>query len=41
MARLKRLGKKLEPLEGFKEINEPVWLVISSDFLPEIASPYR
>lgn len=41
MARLTWLWKKMEPLEGFKEINEPVWLVISSDFLPEIASPYR
>lgn len=41
MARLTWLWEKMEPLEGFKEINEPVWLVISSDFLPEIASPHR
>jgi hypothetical protein len=28
------LGKEIKPLGWFKEQNDPVWLVISSDFCP-------
>lgn len=29
MARLTFLGKEIEPLDGFEELNELVWLAIS------------
>lgn len=35
MVRLAWLGKKIEPLRGFKEQNEPVYVAISSEFCPQ------